>query len=93
MVAVVSGFNVVSFVSGTLCGFGSWKFIFASFLSISPDFTEGRETREGGLVVFCTVMLGKRVVVASIPLASAEDKEAVKGKRMDEKRGLLRSLL
>lgn len=92
-VVVVSGLNVVSFVSGTVCSFGSWKFIFASFISISPYFTEGKETRERGLVVFRTVMLGKRVVVASIPLASSEEKEAVEGKWLEEKRELLRSLV
>lgn len=79
-VVVLSGFNVVSFVTGTVGGFGSWKFIFASFLSVLPSFRGGKGTRGRGLVEFCTVIFSKRVVVVSIPLASAEKKEAVNGR-------------
>lgn len=91
----VWGFNAVSFVSGIVGSFGSWKFLFASFLSIPTSFRGGREARECSreriLVVFCTVMLGRRLVVESIPLASAEEKESVKRRWLEEKRELFGS--
>lgn len=83
---VVSEFNIVFFSSETAGSFGSWKFIFACFLSISPTFRGRREARERALIEFCTVMLGKRVVVASTLVSSAKEKEAVKRRWLDEKR-------
>lgn len=75
---MVSGFIVVPFVSGASGGFGSWNFIFASFLSFSPMFGEGKGTMGRELVEFCILMLGKGLAVASIPLVSAEGKWAMK---------------
>lgn len=87
-VVVVSGFNVVSFVSRTVGSFGSWK-----FLSNSLSFKGGREAREcsrkRGLVEFCAVMFGKRVVVDSTSLA--EEEEAMGRRWLNDKRELLRS--
>lgn len=75
-VEVVFGFNLV-------CSFESWKFIFRSFLFISSYFRGkkgSREcSRECGVDEFCILMFGKRVVVAFISVASADDEEAVKG--------------